>query len=86
VGQWGEAAALHHLPSGKTHFINRSALILLQTVLQVERTADEAAVELTGLMDVAASPEFASQVAELIDRLDALGLVASRPCVRAPAC
>jgi PqqD family protein of HPr-rel-A system len=86
LGQWGEAAALHHLPSGKTHFINRSTLVLLQTVLQEEKTADEAAVELAGIMAVATSLEFASQVAELIDRLDALGLVASRRCVRAPAC
>jgi PqqD family protein of HPr-rel-A system len=86
VGEWGDVAAIHHVPSGKTHFINRSTLVLLQTVLQEEKTADAAAIELARIMDVPASHEFSSQVAEVIERLDALGLVATSRRVRAPAC
>lgn len=75
VAQWGELAAIHHVPSGKTHFVNHASVVLLYTVLQDAKSASAAAVDLALRSGIAETPEYLQQVAELIDRLDALGLV-----------
>lgn len=75
VLSWGDFSAIHHRSSGKTHFVNRSSLVLLTNVLVGSKSTRQAAQELAGAMGVQPSDEFEAQVLGLLVRLDELGLV-----------
>lgn len=76
---WGSLAAIHHRPSGKTHFVNRSTVVLLTAVLGRAQTGSDAVRELARAMDVDATPEFVDEVAGVLARLDEIGLITRGP-------
>lgn len=73
--QWGEDVVLFHAPSGLTHFVNVATAILLREVLAGPRSLDAAARDLAAAENAQVDEHFVAQVAELIQRLEALGLV-----------
>lgn len=75
IERWDGAAVLFHLPSCKTHFVNSATIDLLTRVLVTPRTNEVAAKELAALSGVECDPQFIQDVADLLPRLDELGLV-----------
>ena len=71
----GDEFILFHRPSGKTHFVNRAAFLLLDQVLREPRDLARAIDELALAQDAPVIDDFAQDVAALIGRLDELGLV-----------
>jgi PqqD family protein of HPr-rel-A system len=68
-------AALHHRPSGKTHFLNESGRLLLAQALARPATAAGAAAALARLQGAPPSAAFVHEVAGLISRFEEVGLV-----------
>ena len=66
---------LHHRPSGLTHLVNGVTASLLREVLAEARTVDAAAVELARREGSEIGAEFVGNVQQLVERLEALGLV-----------
>jgi PqqD family protein of HPr-rel-A system len=73
--QWGDDVVLHHRASGLTHFVNLATAVLLRNVLAGPRTLDAAAHTLADAENAQADEGFVAEVVELIQRLEALGLV-----------
>nr|PZN76254.1 MAG: hypothetical protein DIU56_14660 [Pseudomonadota bacterium] len=72
---WNGNYVLYHRPSGKTHFLNDSSWILLNEVLREPRSLTEIAASLAGMRGVPPEDELRSYVAELMMRLEEIGLV-----------
>jgi PqqD family protein of HPr-rel-A system len=70
-GDW----VLFHRPSGKTHFLNAGTALLLREVLRTPLHAGAAAAELARLQGGSLDARFQSHVADLLRRLEELGLV-----------
>lgn len=66
---------MFHAPSGQTHFVNGATARLLREVLVTPKTIELAAVELAAAEGAEPGPDFLPGVAELVERLEALGLV-----------
>lgn len=66
---------LHHRPSGLTHLVNEVTVSLLRNVLAEARTVDAAAIELARREGAETGAEFVDIVQQLVERLEALGLV-----------
>lgn len=64
-------AALYHRPSGRTHFLNPTSVVLIERLNEKAATAEELAAGLAGQGDV----RFAADVASVIDRFEQVGLV-----------
>jgi PqqD family protein of HPr-rel-A system len=73
--RWGDDAVLFHERSGLTHLVNSAAAVLLSKVLGSPRTLESAAEALASAQNAHADEHFLSEVAELIARLEMLGLV-----------
>ena len=74
--EWGEHCALYHRPSGKTHFVNDATARLLQQVLLEPSDVEHVRFALglpAGPAIDAGSPD---EIMALLQRLEALGLVA----------
>jgi PqqD family protein of HPr-rel-A system len=80
AASWGALAAIHHRPSGKTHFVNRSTVVLLTTVLGRALTGSQAVRELARAMGVDATPQYVHEVAGVLARLDEIGLITRGRC------
>ena len=73
--QWGDDAVLFHGRSGLTHLVNGATAVLLSEVLASPRTLESATEALASAQSACAGEHFLSEVAELIARLEMLGLV-----------
>ena len=72
---WDGDYAVFHAPSGQTHFVNGATARLLREVLVTPKTIELAAFELAAAEGAEPGPDFLPGVAELVERLEALGLV-----------
>lgn len=72
---WGDDVVLFHEGSGFTHLVNSVGAMLLREVLVKPMTLDGAIESLAAAQNAQADEPFASQVAELIYRLETLGLI-----------
>jgi PqqD family protein of HPr-rel-A system len=75
---WVEADGefvLFHRPSGKTHFVNHATFLLLDQVLREPKDLTKTASHLAQAQGAAATGDFQQQLAELLQRLEELGLV-----------
>jgi PqqD family protein of HPr-rel-A system len=70
---FGDGCVVYHRPSGKTHFLNEPSARLLLTVLR-QPTSVSAAASALAFEDPA--PAYVAAVADLLLRLEELGLVA----------
>lgn len=73
--QWGDDVVLFHRTSGLTHLVNIATVVLLREVLAEPSTLDTAARALVTAQNAQADEHFLSELAELIQRLEGLGLV-----------
>ena len=73
--QWGDDVVLFHAGSGLTHLVNNVGAMLLCEVLVKPTTLDGAIEALAAEQNAHADEPFASRVAELICRLETLGLI-----------
>ena len=71
----GDAYAVYHRPSGKTHFLNSATAELLARVLTTPHDAHAAGEALASLQAAAGDSEFFAAVAESLARLEYLGLI-----------
>ena len=71
----GDAFAVFHRPSGKTHFVNLATALLLREVLVAPTTAEQAAVQLAKAAGVADGTGSPPPVVELLQHLETQGLV-----------
>lgn len=71
----GDAYAVYHRPSGRTHFLNAATADLLANVLAEPRSAEAAAHELAAREGAPADEAFRAAVAESLLFLEHLGLV-----------
>ena len=72
---WGHDPVLFHRSSGLTHFLNPSAALLLSEVLVEPRTLESAAQSLAVAEGAEPGADFLPEIAELLQRLETLGLV-----------
>jgi PqqD family protein of HPr-rel-A system len=75
---WAEFSGdflVYHRPSGKTHLVNATAASLLQQVLVEPLSLEEATGRLAQALDAPADAELLTHVADLLARLDEIGLV-----------
>jgi PqqD family protein of HPr-rel-A system len=77
--EWGGNFAVFHRPSGQTHFLNSATALLLRQVLLHPRDVEGAARALAAELGIASSPEYVSHLAELLARLEEMGLVSRVP-------
>ena len=73
--QWGDDCVVYHHPSGKTHFLNAGAALLLREVLVEPKDSLTAADELAGAQGASADGRFREYVDQMLRRFDELGLV-----------
>ncbi len=73
--RWGDDVVLFHQTSGLTHLLNVATVVLLREILADPRTFDAAARALVIAQNAQADEHFLSEFAELIQRLEGLGLV-----------
>ena len=73
--EWAGDFAVHHRPSGKTHFVNDATALLLRQILAEPHDAPAAAKQLADAQGADSGPEFEQYVAGLLLRLEELGLV-----------
>lgn len=73
--QWGDEVVLFHRTSSLTHLVNVATVVLLREILVDPRTLDAAARALVIAQNAQADEHFLSELAELVQRLEALGLV-----------
>ena len=73
--QWGDDVVLFHGASGLTHLVNVATVVLLREILADPRTFDAAAGALVTAQNAQPDEHFRSELAELVQRLEALGLV-----------
>lgn len=66
---------VYHRSSGKTHFLNIGTCLLLREVLLEPLDAPEAATRLARLQGARVDDRLFEHVAQLLTRLDELGLV-----------
>lgn len=66
---------MYHRPSGKTHFLNEAARVLIERVLNEPHEAGRIADEFARTQGVEPDEEFRTQVWGLLVRLEELGLV-----------
>ncbi|HEY0877897.1 MAG TPA: hypothetical protein VGE10_05545 [Zeimonas sp.] len=79
---WAHAPSghvLYHRPSGRTHFLNTGAWLLLGGCLDEARDARGAALALSTRQNTSPDPRFIAHVADLLRHLERLGLVESLP-------
>lgn len=72
---WSGEYALYHRPSGKTHFVNEAARLLLSQLLREPRSLDEVVAGLARLQGLAPDEGLTGHVAALLLRFEALGLI-----------
>lgn len=75
---WADLAGQHGLfdrASGRTHFVNDATRMLLSDLLASPRTAEEAAAALAPEQGTDAAADLQRHLAELLPRLQELGLV-----------
>jgi len=68
---------LYHRPSGQTHFLNEGGALLLHECLLEPRDAHQAAQALAELQGAEPDPQFLRHVEDLLEHLEAVGLVES---------
>ena len=71
----GGGYVLYHRPSGKTHFVNEPAWILLSQALCEPKSLDALTDDLARLQDVEASDDLRAYIESLLLRFEELGLV-----------
>ena len=71
----GDHFAVHHRPSGKTHFVNYVAAHLLRHTLAQPSTLDEVQSALGQPQEVASAEGSAETTLGLLQRFEELGLV-----------
>ena len=67
--------AVHHRPSGLTHLVDALMVALLQDILREPRTLEDAAVQLATAQQSTADDAMLERLADVVGRLEALGLV-----------
>lgn len=72
---WDGEFALYHRTSGLTHFLNASAAALLTEILVEPRDIESASQMLASSTGEESSPSLRDQVAQMLLRLEELGLV-----------
>jgi PqqD family protein of HPr-rel-A system len=72
---WDHDHVLYHRPSGKTHFVNDAAWLLLSRALTVARPLSEVTDELAAFQGASPTDELREYVQELLLRFEELGLV-----------
>jgi PqqD family protein of HPr-rel-A system len=75
VADFGDGYAVFDPRSGQTHFVDELMVLLCRDVLAKPRSFDSAAEELARLQGAEPDPQFMVGLAELMGRLEALGLV-----------
>lgn len=71
--QYPDGYVVYHRPSGKTHFLNASAFLLLTEILDRPKTAEQAAGDLIDNSDLDTPP--AAELAATLEHFAYLGLV-----------
>jgi PqqD family protein of HPr-rel-A system len=73
--EWDGEFVLYHRPSGKTHFLNATTALLLTEILIEPKSTADATTALLATQIAAIESEQHQYVAELLKRLESLGLV-----------
>jgi len=72
--EWDGEYVLFHKPSGKTHFLNESAWVLLSDILREPRDLPATTLELANRRGVAPDEDLSAYVSSLVLRFEELGL------------
>lgn len=77
--EFGDGCAVHHRPSGKTHFVNAATAYLLRDVLAVPGDAGDIRRALGFDSSREQGAPAQDEIDELLPRLESLGLVSREP-------